>query len=457
MKETIALILAAGKGTRMKSKLPKVLHKVGGLPMVEQVRRTVQSAGTVRQIVVVGFGGEAVQEYLGDTAETVMQREQLGTGHAVLQAEALLKDEQGTLLVTCGDTPLVTSETFASLMACHEQTHAAATVLTAIMPDPAGYGRVIRDHSGQVVKIVEQKDGSPAELAVAEVNAGIYCFDMPLLWDMLHRVTNKNAQGEYYLTDIIGMLVAEGKTVSAFASSNYKETLGVNSRLQMAEAENVMRQRKLEQIMTDGVTVIDPGNTYVDMSVFIGCDTILYPGTILEGNTIIGESCQIGPYVRLTNVQVGNEDHLQFTYAHDCQIKNGCEVGPFVHFRPNTVIGNQVKVGNYMEVKNSVIGDGTKLPHLSYIGDSDIGSGVNIGCGTITVNYDGKVKHRTTISDHAFVGCNSNLIAPVSIGEYAYVGAGSTITKDVPAGALAVGRTRQRNIEQWVKDDTYKK
>jgi len=457
MKETIALILAAGKGTRMKSKLPKVLHKVGGLPMVEQVRRTVQNAGTIRQIVVVGFGGEAVQEYLGDTAETVMQKEQLGTGHAVLQAEALLKEEQGTLLVTCGDTPLVTSETFASLMACHEQTHAAATVLTAIMPDPTGYGRVIRDQSGQVVKIVEQKDGSPAELAVSEVNAGIYCFDMPLLWDMLHRVTNKNAQGEYYLTDIIGMLVAEGKTVSAFASSNYKETLGVNSRMQMAEAESVMRQRKLEQIMTDGVTVIDPGNTYVDMSVFVGRDTVLYPGTILEGNTVIGEGCQIGPYVRLTNVQMGNEDHLQFTYAHDCQIKNGCEVGPFVHFRPNTVIGNQVKVGNYMEVKNSVIGDGTKLPHLSYIGDSDVGSGVNIGCGTITVNYDGKIKHRTTISDHAFVGCNSNLIAPVDIGEYAYVGAGSTITKDVPARALAVGRARQRNIEQWVKDDTYKK
>jgi len=386
-----------------------------------------------------------------------MQKEQLGTGHAVLQAEALLKEEQGTLLVTCGDTPLVTSETFTALMACHEQTHAAATMLTAIMPDPTGYGRVIRNQSGQVVKIIEQKDGSPAELAVSEVNAGIYCFDMPLLWDMLHRVTNKNAQGEYYLTDIIGMLVAEGKTVSAFASSNYKETLGVNSRMQLAEAESVMRQRKLEQIMTDGVTVIDPGNTYVDVSVVVGRDTILYPGTILEGDTVIGEGCQIGPYVRLTNVQMGNEDHLQFTYAHDCQIKNGCEVGPFVHFRPNTVIGNQVKVGNYMEVKNSVIGDGTKLPHLSYIGDSDVGSGVNIGCGTITVNYDGKVKHRTTISDHAFVGCNSNLIAPVRIGEYAYVGAGSTITKDVPAGSLAVGRARQRNIEQWVKDDTYKK
>ena len=317
--------------------------------------------------------------------------------------------------------------------------------------------RVIRDDNGQVVKIVEQKDGTPEELAVQEVNAGIYCFDMDFLWDMLHDVTNDNAQGEYYLTDIIGMLVAAGKVVSAFAAPDYRETLGVNSRLQMAEAEQVLRRRKLKQLMADGVTVIDPGNTYVDTTVSVGRDTILYPGTILEGSTVIGENCCVGPYVRMTNVKMGNGDHLQFTYAHDCEIKNGCEIGPFVHFRPNTVIGNGVKVGNYMEVKNSTIGDGTKLPHLSYIGDSDVGSGVNIGCGTITVNYDGREKHRTTICDHAFVGCNSNLVSPVVIGEYAYVGAGSTITKNVPAKALSVARAKQRNIEGWVKDDTYKK
>lgn len=457
MNETIALILAAGKGTRMKSALPKVLHKVGGLPMVEQVLLAVKKAGVKRNVVVVGFGGEAVQSYLGDAAEIVMQKEQLGTGHAVLQAEPLLKDTQGTILVTCGDTPLVTTDTFNALIECHNKTQAAATVLTAIMPDPTGYGRVIRDSQGQVLKIVEQKDGSPEELAVSEVNAGIYCFDSTLLWQMLHSVTNDNAQGEYYLTDIIGMLVSAGKRVSAFAAPDYKETLGVNSRIQMAEAERVMRLRKLEQVMTDGVSVIDPDNTYIDATVEIGRDTILYPGTILEGNTVIGEGCILGPYVRLTNVHMGDGNHLQFTYAHDCEVKNNCEVGPFVHFRPDTVIGNDVKVGNYMEVKNSTIGDGTKLPHLSYIGDSDVGGGVNIGCGTITVNYDGKIKHRTTIADHAFVGCNSNLVAPVSIGEYAYVAAGSTITKEVPAKALAVGRARQRNIPDWVKDDTYKK
>lgn len=457
MKDIIALILAAGKGTRMKSSMPKVLHKVGGVPMVEQVLRAVKAAGTQRQVVVVGFGGEAVQEYLGDRAETVVQEQQLGTGHAVMQAEPLLSGLSGTLLVMCGDTPLVTEDTFRSLLAHHEATQAAATVLTAVMPDPTGYGRVIRNEKGQVVKIVEQKDGSPEELAVREVNAGIYCFDMELLWQMLHNVTNNNAQGEYYLTDIIGMLVDAGKVVSAFAAPDYKETLGVNSRLQMAEAEQVLRRRKLEQLMTDGVTVIDPNNTYVDTTVSVGRDTVLYPGTILEGSTVIGENCQVGPYVRMTNVVMGSGDHLQFTYAHDCEIKNGCEIGPFVHFRPNTVIGNDVKVGNYMEVKNSTVGDGTKLPHLSYIGDSDVGCGVNIGCGTITVNYDGKEKHRTTICDHAFVGCNSNLVSPVTVGEYAYVGAGSTITKNVPPKSLSVARAKQRNIEGWVKDDTYKK
>jgi len=457
MKEIIALILAAGKGTRMKSKLPKVLHRVGGLPMVEQVLNSVKIAGTTRQIVIVGFGGEEVQTYMGDAAEFVMQKEQLGTGHAVLQAEPLLGDVSGTILVTCGDTPLITPATFSALLACHEQTHAAATVLTAQMPDPTGYGRVIRDGAGQVVKIVEQKDGTPDELSVCEVNAGIYCFDSTLLWQTLHSITNDNAQGEYYLTDVIGLLVQAGQVVSAYAAPDFEETMGVNSRLQLSEAERVLRQRKLEQLMVDGVSIIDPNNTYVDMAVEVGRDTVLYPGTILQGRTVIGENCQIGPYVRLDNVQMGDNNHLQFTYAHDCEVKSGCEVGPFVHFRPQTVIGNNVKVGNYMEVKNSIVGDGTKLPHLSYIGDSDVGGGVNIGCGTITVNYDGKIKHRTTIGDHAFVGCNSNLVAPVSIGEYAYVGAGSTITKNVPAGSLAVGRARQRNIEGWVKEDTYKK
>ena len=274
---------------------------------------------------------------------------------------------------------------------------------------------------------------------------------------MLHRIGNNNAQGEYYLTDIIGMLVADGKTVSAVAAEDYRETLGVNSRLQLAQAEKILRERKLEELMTEGVTVQDPSNTYVETTVTVGRDTVLYAGTVLEGRTVIGENCEIGPFVRLTNVVMGDGNSLQYTYAHDCTIENNLTAGPFVHFRPKTHIEDHVKVGNFMEVKNSHIGEGTKLPHLSYIGDSDVGAGVNIGCGTITVNYDGKVKHRTTIGNHAFVGCNSNLVAPVEIGESAYVGAGSTITKNVPPKSLAVGRAKQRNIENWVNDDTYKK
>ncbi|ERT59265.1 bifunctional UDP-N-acetylglucosamine diphosphorylase/glucosamine-1-phosphate N-acetyltransferase GlmU [Megasphaera vaginalis (ex Srinivasan et al. 2021)] len=457
MNDIIALILAAGKGTRMKSKLPKVLHKVGGVPMVERVLHTAQAAGTTRQIVVVGFGGDLVRDSLRNQAETAVQAEQLGTGHAVLQAEPLLQGISGTLLVTCGDTPLLRTETLDALLAQHLQTQAAATVLTARLPDPSGYGRVIRGAGGQVAKIVEQKDATPDELAVTEVNAGIYCFAIPLLWELLHDLKNDNAQGEYYLTDIIGMLTERKAVVGAVAAADYAETLGVNSRQQLAAAEAILRRRKLDELLTAGVSIIDPASTYVDTTVTVGRDTVLYPGTILEERTTIGEDCQIGPYVRMTNVVMGDNDCLQFTYAHDCEIKNGCEIGPFVHFRPDTIVGNGVKVGNYMEVKNSKIGDGTKLPHLSYIGDSDVGSGVNIGCGTITVNYDGKVKHRTTIADHAFVGCNSNLVAPVTVGEYAYVAAGSTVTKDVPERSLAVGRARQRNIEGWVKEDTYKK
>ncbi|EGS32223.1 MULTISPECIES: bifunctional UDP-N-acetylglucosamine diphosphorylase/glucosamine-1-phosphate N-acetyltransferase GlmU [Megasphaera] len=457
MENIVALILAAGKGTRMQSKLPKVLHAVGGIPMVGQVLRTVTRAGITRKIVVIGFGGDEVASYLQGKAETVIQAQQLGTGHAVLQAESLLKNERGILLVTCGDTPLVRPETFKELIAYHQSMKASATVLTTIMPDATGYGRIIRNQEEKVVKIVEQKDCTDAEKKVQEVNTGIYCFDLEKLWGLLHNLTNTNAQGEYYLTDVISLLVQADQCVAAYAVSNYSETLGVNSRVQLAEAEQILRMRKLHSLMEMGVTIIDPHHTYVDMDVQVGKDTILYPGTILQGDTTIGDDCVIGPYTRLENVRMGNGNHIQFTYAHDCEIKNHCEVGPFVHFRPQTVIGNHVKVGNYMEVKNSFIGDNSKLPHLSYIGDSDVGQGVNIGCGTITVNFNGREKHRTVIKDHAFIGCNSNLVAPVQVGERAFVAAGTTVTKNVPADSLSVSRTPQRNIDKWVTEQTYKK
>lgn len=452
-----SLILAAGKGTRMKSKLPKVLHKVGGKAMVERVLETVQSIGTNRDVVIVGFGGDAVQNYLGDRAEFVRQEEQNGTGHAVKMAQPVLGDYDGTILLLCGDTPLVTKESLEALLEEHKNSGAAATILTAHMPDPTGYGRIIRNEAGSVVRIVEQKDGKPEELAVQEVNTGMYAFDSKKLWPCLDQLSDDNAQGELYITDVVGILVNGGDKVSAYMTKDFEESLGVNSRLQLAEAESILKHRKNIELMTAGVTIIDPANTYVAPEVTVGADTILHPGTILEGNTVIGERCEIGPHTRLTNVKVGNDTIIHFTYGHDCEVKDGVDVGPYVHLRPNTVLGNKVHVGNFVEVKNSNVGEGTKFPHLSYIGDSDVGSGVNIGCGTITVNYDGKVKHRTTIGDGAFVGCNSNLVAPVTVGNYSYVGAGSTITKNVPDKALAVGRSKQIVKENWVTDDTFKK
>lgn len=458
MKHITSLILAAGKGTRMKSKLPKVLHPVAGKAMVERVLDTVKTVGTERNIVIVGFGGEAVQAYLGEQAEFVVQQEQKGTGHAVKQAKPLLGTYEGTILLLCGDTPLVTKESLDALLAEHEKTGAAATVLTAHMVDPTGYGRIIRDEAtGKVLRIVEQKDGKPEELAVQEINTGMYAFDSQKLWPCLEQLSDDNAQGELYITDVVGILVNQGDRVSAYMMTNEEESLGVNSRAQLAEAERILRNRTNRHFMDQGVTIIDPNNTYIAPEVTIGADTVIHPGTILEGNTVIGEGCEIGPHSRFTNVVVGDGAVIHFTYAHDCEVKAGADIGPYVHLRPNTVIGEDVHIGNFVEVKNSIVGAGTKFPHLSYIGDSDVGSGVNIGCGTITVNYDGKIKHRTHIGDGAFVGCNSNLVAPVSVGDYSYIGAGSTITKDVPSKALAVGRARQIVKENWVTDDTFKK
>ena len=444
-----SLILAAGKGTRMKSKLPKVLHKVGGKAMVERVLETVQSIGTNRDVVIVGFGGDAVQNYLGERAEFVRQEEQNGTGHAVKMAQPVLGDYDGTILLLCGDTPLVTKESLEALLEEHKNSGAAATILTAHMPDPTGYGRIIRNEAGSVVRIVEQKDGKPEELAVQEVNTGMYAFDSKKLWPCLDQLSDDNAQGELYITDVVGILVNGGDTVSAYMTKDFEESLGVNSRLQLAEAESILKHRKNIELMTAGVTIIDPDNTYVAPEVTVGADTILHPGTILEGDTVIGERCEIGPHTRLTNVKVGNDTIIHFTYGHDCEVKDGVDVGPYVHLRPNTVLGNKVHVGNFVEVKNSNVGEGTKFPHLSYIGDCDMGAYVNMGCGTITVNYDGKNKYRTVIGDRAFIGCNSNLVAPVTIGDDAYIGAGSTITHDVRQGTLAVARARQKEIEGW--------
>ena len=449
MTDLVTIILAAGKGTRMKSAHPKVLHKVCGKEMVRHVLDAATAAGSKRNIVVVGFGADEVRGTLGSAAEVVVQEKQLGTGHAVLQAEPLLRSEKGTVMVLCGDTPLLTAGLLQKLCDEHEKANAKATVLTAIMPDATGYGRVIRTAAGDVEKIVEHKDATEVERAVREVNAGIYCFEKEALFSALAKVGCDNAQGEYYLPDVLSILRGQGEKIWAVAAEDYEETLGVNSRIHLAQAEKILRRRKNIELMESGVTLMDPDSTFVDTDVTVGRDTVIYPLTWLEGKTVVGEQCVLGPSSRFSDARIGNGVTAHFVYAHECEIADCATMGPFVHIRPDSHISENVKIGNFVEVKNSNIGEGSKLPHLQYIGDCDMGAGVNMGCGTITVNYDGKTKFRTTIGDNAFVGCNSNLVAPVSVGNGAYVAAGSTITKDVPPEELAVARARQKNIPNW--------
>lgn len=442
------LILAAGKGTRMRSKLPKVLHKVGGKAMLQHVIDAAKQAGSAREVVVIGSGAQLVEQTISGV-EFVLQEEQLGTGHAVLSAKENFAESEGTVLILCGDTPLLTSKLLNNFRAAHETSNCAATVLTAKMPDATGYGRIIREEDGTFKKIVEEKDATELEKKIREVNAGAYCFDVRKLFGALEKVKNDNAQGEYYLPDVLTILKDAGEKVGAFTAEYADETLGINSRVQLAAADRIFRMKKNHELMDSGVTIIDPNTTFIDYDVQIGQDTIIYPNTYIEGNTVIGEDCAIGPNIRFTDMKVGSKVTAQFSYCHEAEICDGVTLGPYVHIRPGTTIGENVKIGNFVEIKNSNVGEGSKLPHLQYIGDTDMGSGVNVGCGSVTCNYDGKQKFRTTIGDNAFIGCNTNLVAPVTVEEGAYIAAGSTITKDVPKDNLAVARARQTNISVW--------
>lgn len=444
-----AVILAAGKGTRMKSKLPKVLHKLCGSPMLSYVMEAVTSAGVEKTVVVVGYGADLVAREVEGAAQVALQAEQLGTAHALMQAGPFLRDFPGQLLVLCGDTPLIEAGTLSELARSHRAAGAAATVLTAEMENPTGYGRVIRDGQGRVSKIVEQKDASPEEKQVREVNTGIYCFEVAGLFDALDKITPANAQGEYYLTDIIETYVHDGLAVGAVVLKNPVEVTGINDRVQLAEVEQSMRGRVLEDLMRSGVTVVDPPSTFVDRSVRVGRDTVIYPFTFIEGLTVVGEDCAIGPGSRLVNANVGDGVSIQNSIVLESHIGDHCSVGPFAYLRPETRLGRGVKVGDFVEIKKSLIGDGSKVPHLSYIGDATIGEKVNVGAGTITCNYDGHKKWPTRIGDGAFIGSNTNLVAPVEVGARAIIGAGSTITKDVPAGALGVERAKQTVVPKW--------
>ncbi|MYL44351.1 bifunctional UDP-N-acetylglucosamine diphosphorylase/glucosamine-1-phosphate N-acetyltransferase GlmU [Virgibacillus halodenitrificans] len=449
MTNRYAVILAAGQGTRMKSKLYKVLHPVMGRPMVQHVIDQIKTVELDKLVTIVGFGAEKVAEYIGKDSELVIQEEQLGTGHAVLQAEDLLRDKEGTTIVVCGDTPLITSETYQALFNHHEQTGAKATILTADASNPTGYGRVIRNDRNEVERIVEHKDASEKELSVTEINTGTYCFDNKALFQALQHVSNDNSQGEYYLPDVIEILRNQSEKVTAFLTPVFEETLGVNDRVALAQAEKIMKKRVNEKHMRNGVSIIDPDNTYIQPHVVIEQDAIIHPGCVIKGNTIIKTDAEIGPHSEINNCEIGESTVINQSVATDSKIGSRVNIGPFAHIRPASEIGDEAKIGNFVEIKKTKLDNQSKVSHLSYIGDAEVGSNVNIGCGTITVNYDGKNKYLTTIEDDAFIGCNSNLIAPVTIGKGSYVAAGSTITKDVPGDSLSIARARQTNKEGY--------
>lgn len=446
-----AVIMAAGKGTRMKSKLPKVMHRVAGKPMIEHVLDLAAENNIEQSFIILGHGREKIEEFIAGRAKIVLQTEQLGTGHAIMQAIPYLEGIDN-IVVLSGDQPLIRPETLAELIRIHTDFNGAATVLTAQLENPFGYGRVIKEKDN-LVKIVEEKDAAEEERAIKEINTGTYCFNVSKLKEALKQITPQNAQGEYYLTGVFDLFLAQGDKIAAYCTEDANEALGINSRMQLAEAEQVIRERILNYWMGEGVTIIDPKSTFIGSEVQLSRDVVLEPYTILKGKTQIAEDVVLGPQTTLENCVCGAGCEVTHTVAKDAVIGPQCVVGPFAYLRPGTVLEAKVKVGDFVEIKNSQIGEGSKVPHLSYVGDSQVGKSVNIGAGTITCNYDGVKKYKTIIGDNVFIGSNTNLVAPVEIGEGAITGAGSTITKNVPAHALAVERSTQKMKENWVRNN----
>lgn len=444
-----SIILAAGEGKRMKSKLPKPLQKVCGKTLIDRVISAVTEAGAEKNIAVIGHMSDKMEEYLGDRVEYAYQRERLGTGHAVMQGIVSVSDKDGSVIVVCGDTPLITAEMIKEAYGEHTKECRAATVITAVCDNPFGYGRIVR-RDGRVVKIVEQKDAAEEEKRINEINSGMYIFDIQKLKSALAKITNDNAQGEYYLTDAIEILINEGETVGAYIT-DMEQIMGVNDRAQLAEADRLLNRRNVKALMDGGVMVLNPDTVRVDDDVKAGADTVIYPNTILEGATQIGENCIIGPNTRIINCKISDNTEVQSSVATDSEIGSETVVGPFAYIRPGSKIGDNIKVGDFVEIKNASIGNGTKIAHLTYVGDADVGERVNFGCGTVVVNYDGIHKHRTTIEDDCFIGCNTNLVSPVTVRKGAYTAAGSTITDEVPQDALAIARARQVVKEGWAK------
>lgn len=445
-----AIVLAAGKGTRMKSKLPKVLHKVCGKSMVNHVVDILKQSEIEDINLIIGNGAEQVKEATESRKVSYsMQEEQLGTGHAVICAKEFLKGKKGTVAIFTGDAPLISKETVIKFIKFHEKEQNKATILTSILDDASGYGRIIRNNANEVEKIVEHKDCNEEELKVKEVNAGMYCFDIESLLESLDKLNNDNAQGEYYLTDVIEILKVQKEKVGAIAVP-FEETLGVNSRVQLANVEKMLRHRINIKHMENGVTIMDPSSTYIGPDVNIENDTIIYPGNVIEGNTVIKSGCVLYPNSRIEDSLVEENTIIQSSVILESHIGSNTTVGPFAYIRPESKIGNDVRIGDFVEIKKSTIGNNTKVSHLTYIGDAEVGESCNFGCGTVVVNYDGKTKHKTIIGNKSFIGCNTNLVSPVEVEDNTYIAAGSTITTKVPDGSLAIARARQRNIEGWV-------
>ncbi|GAA0467242.1 bifunctional UDP-N-acetylglucosamine diphosphorylase/glucosamine-1-phosphate N-acetyltransferase GlmU [Alkalibacillus silvisoli] len=451
MANRFAVVLAAGVGSRMKSDLYKVLHPVCGKSMVQHVVDQLNYTGLDEIVTIVGHGAESVQDQLGNQTAYAIQEEQLGTGHAVQMASSTLEGKNGTTVVVCGDTPLLTAETISQLMDQHEKEGAKVTVLTTGVEEPTGYGRIIRNEQGHVEKIVEEKDANEKEKAVKEINTGTYCFDNQLLFDALKQVSNDNAQGEYYLPDVLEIANSQGEKVAAYQTKNVDETIGVNDRVALSKAEKLMKNRINEQHMRSGVSIVDPDTTYIGADVKIGTDVTIEPGSHLKGDTIIENHTHIGPNTEITDCEIGESSTIKQSVLSNSFVGSNVQIGPFAHIRPESRLEDDVKIGNFVEVKKSSMQTGSKASHLSYLGDAEIGADVNVGCGSITVNYDGRSKHKTVIEDGAFIGCNSNLVAPVKVEKGAYVAAGSTITKDVPEKALSIARTRQENKEGYLE------
>ncbi len=446
------VVLAAGKSTRMKSARPKVLHDLAGRMLIEHVLHTTKHLGATSTTLVIGHAADDVRASLQSWTDLqyAVQSPQLGTGHALLQTEPLLAGKKGTVLLLYGDVPLLMPATLQRLLEAHRQHKAAATILTTELPDPYGYGRIVRDAGGSITRIVEERDASADERGIHEINSGIYAFSTQGLFEALHSLATDNAQGEYYLTDLVAMYHKQGRAVASLCLEDPDELRGINSRVELAEMTRIVRDRKNRAVMLSGVTLEDPATTYIDEDVTIGMDTTIGPGVRLQGKTTIGARCTIMAGCRLSHVEIGEHvtvlDHCVLTNA---TIGSGVRIGPFAHIRPDSVVGDNAHIGNFVELKKTTLGTGAKANHLSYLGDAVIGDGVNVGAGTITCNYDGEKKHRTTIEAGAFVGSNSALVAPVTIGAGAYVGAGSTITQDVPAGGLGVARGVQHNKPGW--------